>query len=212
MHISILAPALAALCFALPTFAQDGGAPKPVLKEASAQKFKGMAFAGERASTTLAMFSDDFSVGYMATIQHGQPEWKAEYDTQIDMLKGKTNRLGKDFWTTLQTTTDLEFGSAKIAAGSYCVALACSKDGEFSLALIDSSKAMKAGALPFGPQNWKADYNVPLTLHKGAAAEVVEQMTMTFEADKAAPGKGAFTLAWGKHTLTAPVMMHPPTK
>ncbi|MBL8729201.1 MAG: DUF2911 domain-containing protein [Planctomycetes bacterium] len=212
MHTPILATALTALCLTVPAFAQEGSAPKPVLKEASAQKFKGMAFAGERHTTTLAMFSDDFSVGYMAVIQHGQPEWKAEYDNQMDMLKGKLNRLGKDFWTTLQTTTDLEFGGVKIPAGSYCVALACSKEGEFSLALIDASKAMQAGALPFGPQNWKPEISVPLTLNKGAAAEVVEAMTMTFDADKTTPGKGSFTLAWGKHTLTAPVMMHPPTK
>lgn len=212
MHFPILSATLATLCLALPTFAQEGHAPTGKPKEASAQKFKGMAFAGERAATTLAMFSDDFSVGYMASIQHGQPKWKAEYDTQIDMLKGKVNRLGKDFWTTLQTSTDLEFGGTKIAAGSYCVALACSADGEFSLALVDASKAMKAGALPFGPQKWKADYDVPLTLHKDAAEDVVEQMTMTFDADQTTPGKGMFTLAWGKHTLTAPVMMHAPTK
>jgi hypothetical protein len=204
MRFPLLTAALAALTFALPTFAQET-APK----EASAQKFRGMAFAGERAATTLAMFNDDFTVGYMASIAHGQPEWQEKYDGMMDMLKGKTNRLGKDFWTTLQTTTELEFGGTKIPAGSYVAALACSKEGQFSIALIDAGKAMKAGALPFGPQNWKADYNVPLTLHKDSAEEVVDLMKMTFDADKSVAGKATFTLAWGKHTLTAPVMMHP---
>jgi hypothetical protein len=210
MHTSILTTALAALCLTLPTFAQEGSAPAAKPKEASAQKFRGMAFPGERASTTLAMFNDDFTVGYMASIQHGQPEWQDEYDGMMDKLKGKTNRLGKDFWTTLMTTTDLEFGGTKIAAGSYVAALSCSKEGEFSLSLLDSGKAMKAGTLPFGPQNWKADYNVPLTLHKDSADEVVEKMTMAISADKAVAGKGEFTLAWGKHTLTAPVQLHAP--
>lgn len=192
MRFPFLPAALAALCFAHP---------------ATAQKLGGHAFTGERAATTLAVFADDFSVAHMTSIVHGQPEWKAEYDNQFDMLKGKLNRLGKDWWTTLMTSTELEFGGTKIPAGSYVVGLACDKDGAFSLAIQDASKAMKAGAHPFGPQTWKPDFTVPMTLNKDAAKDVVAKMAMKFEADKKDAGKGTFTIAWGKHTLTAPVTM-----
>jgi hypothetical protein len=193
MRFPILSAALAALCFALPT---------------TAQKLQGMAFPGERAATTLAVFADDFSVAHMASIVHGQPIWQAEYDGMMDKLKGKMNRLGKDWWTTLMTSTELQFGGTKIPAGSYVVGLHCDEKGTFTLGLMDAGKAMKSATHPFGAQNWKPEMSLPLTLHKDSAKEVVSKMTMTFAADEATPGKGEFTLAWGKHTLTAPVMLH----
>ncbi|MEO6596988.1 MAG: hypothetical protein ABIP94_19755 [Planctomycetota bacterium] len=204
MRFPILTTAIA-LCLALPSLAQD--AKKGTPKEATTQKLKGMSFAGERATTTLAAFSEDFSVAHMATINHGQPEWHADYDKQMDMLKGKISRLGKDMWTTYMSNAAIELGGTKIPAGSYVIGLQCDKDGKFALAFLDSSKAMKDGLLPFGPQNWKPDFVAPVTLNKDASTTVVEKMTMTFKADEKEAGKGAFTLAWGKHTLTAPAML-----
>jgi Protein of unknown function (DUF2911) len=197
MRFPVLSAALAALCFALPV---------------AAQKMNTMAFPGERSTATLAMFSADFRVGYMASINHGQPIWKPEYDSQLDALKGKLNRLGRDNWTTLMTGADLEFGGTKIPAGSYVVALGCDKEGKFSLALMDATKAMKAAQLPFGPQTWTPEFSVPLTLNKDANKEVTSKMTMTFVADEKEAGKGTFTLAWGKHTLTTAVTMVPAQK
>lgn len=193
MRFPFFTAALAALCFALP---------------ATAQKLSGMAFNGQRAASTLAVFADDFSTAHMCSITHGQPEWHAEYDGMLDKLKGKTNRLGKDWWTTLMTSAPIEFGGSKIPAGCYVVGLHCDQEGKFSLALLSAAKAMANVTHPFGPQNWTPEFTAPLTLNKDAAKEVVSKMTMTFTADEKEAGKGTFTLAWGKHTLTAPVMMH----
>ncbi|MBL8756040.1 MAG: DUF2911 domain-containing protein, partial [Planctomycetes bacterium] len=141
-------------------------------------------------------------------VTHGQPEWKAEYDGMLDKLKGKTNRLGKDMWTTFATSVPVEIGGAKVPAGSYVVALHCDNDGKFSLAMLDSTKAMQAGAMPFGPQKWTPDVTCPLTLNKDVAKEVAAKMTMELKADAKDPMQGTFTLAWGKHTLTAPLAIH----
>ena len=208
MRLSILSTACA-LCFALSATAQEGAVKNPDTKEATAaKKWQGMAFPGTHAITTLAMFTSDFSAGAMATVSHGQPEWKDGNDALLEKVKGTTQRLGKDAWTNLTTTTELELGSTKIPAGSYVVAISIGKDGSFALVLTDSSKAMKSGLLPFGPQTWKPEYTVPMT--KGTGSEVVSQMTMTFDADPKVPGKGNFTIAWGKHTLTAPATLSAP--
>jgi hypothetical protein len=62
----------------------------------------------------------------------------------------------------------------------------------------------------FPGADFKPDVLAPLTLNKDAAKEVVGKMTMTFDAKKEDGGKGTFTLAWGKHTLTAPCQLHAP--
>ncbi len=129
----------------------------------------------------------------------------------MDKLKGKMNRLGKDWFTTLITSSELEIGGAKIAAGSYVVGLHCDKDGKFALAFMDSSKAMKDGINPFGG-DWKPEIVAPLTLNKGVAKDSVSKMTMTFTSEENGGGKATFTLAWGKHTLTAPAQLHAPKK
>jgi len=208
MRLSILFTACT-LCFALPSTAQEGNVKNPATKEASAtKKFQSMAFAGSHAITTLAVVTPDFSSGSMASVSYGQPDWKDSNDALIEKVKGTTQRLGKDAWTNLTTTSELELGGTKIPAGSYVVAITISKEGSFALVLTDSGKAMKSGLMPFGPQNWKPEYTVPMT--KAVSNEVVAKMTMTFDADPKVPGNGTFTIAWGKHTLTAPATLSAP--
>jgi hypothetical protein len=196
MRFPLIPALLCAALFAAPT---------------TAQKMRGMAFSGPRHSTTLAMFASDFSVGHMAIVAHGQPTWKeayADFDGLIAKYKGQINRLGSNWWTTLQSSTTLELGGVAIPAGSYVVAIAIDETGKkFSLALLDATKAMKTGAMPFQPAKWTPDVTVPMTFHKDAAEQPVEKMTMTFEADAETAGKGTFTIAWGPHTLTAAAML-----
>lgn len=191
MRIPILTAALAALCFALP---------------ATAQKIQVFGGNSQRACSSLVLFGEGVMAGI--TVTHGQPEWQAEYDGMLDRLKGKINRLGKDLWTTFLTSVPVEIGGVKVPAGSYVVGLHCDADGKFGLALLDATKAMQAGALPFGPQKWTPDVLCPLTLAKDVAKESVAKMTMELKAADGDPTQATFTLAWGKHTLTAPIAIH----
>lgn len=193
MRFPLLTAALAALCFALPT---------------TAQKIQGADGGAMRNETRLMVFNDDYSVFAMASLTHGQPIWQDSYDGMLDKLKGKNNRLGKDWFTTLITSSEFEIGGTKVAPGSYILGLFCDKDGKFSLSFMDSSKAMKEGVNPF--MDWKPEFMAPLTLNKDVAKESVSKMTMTFKAEQGGGGKGNFTMAWGKHTLTAPCQLHAP--
>lgn len=196
MRFPILSAALAALCFALPATAQ----------------LQGHAGSGTRAETRIVVATSDFSTFAMASLTHGQPEWQAGYDKAgaLDKYKGSVVRLGKDWFTTLITSSELDIGGAKIPAGSYVVGLQVDKDGKFALALMDSTKAMKEGVNPF--MSWKPEVTAPLTMNKDVAKESVSKLTMAFDAKEEDGGKGTFTIAWGKHTLTAPCQLHAPKK
>src|SRR5690606_35347634 len=102
MRLPLLSTALAALCFALPTTAQK------------VQVFGGN---GMRANSTLVLFGAELMAGI--SITHGQPTWHDEYSDMLDKLKGKTNRLGKDLWTTFMTSVPLSLGGVMVPAGSY---------------------------------------------------------------------------------------------
>jgi len=198
MRLPTLSAAFAALCLALP---------------ATAQKLHVIEGKGERAQTSVLFFGENV-MGGMQFI-YTAPLWKDSYDGMFDQLKGKLHRLGKDWWTTFNTTADVDFGGTKVPAGCYVVGLECDKDGKFSLALLDATKAMKQGAMPFpvtedGGMNWKPEIRVPLTLNKDGAKESAEKMTMTLKVEGEDLAKGSFTFAWGKHTLTAPVAVQLP--
>ena len=196
MRLPFLTAALAALSFALPAVAQK------------VQVFGG---TGPRAASTLILFGDNLAGGMSVT--HGDPAWKPEYDGMLDKVKGKLNRLGKDWWTTFTTTVDLEIGGTMVPAGAYLVGLDCSAEGKFGLAFLEATKGMKQGALPFAlpPQNemnWKPDFIAPLQLNKDASETVVEKMKIELTSDKEDRSKGTFTIAWGKHTLTGAMQLH----
>ena len=81
------------------------------------------AFGGEtpdeRASTRVLYWDSakDSAAGEFA-IDYGRPVWKSEYDdgTKFDaMTKGKLWRMGKDFWTVLDTSLPLKFSGKEVA-------------------------------------------------------------------------------------------------
>lgn len=191
MRLPLITAAFAALSLSLP---------------ATAQNVRVFGGESQRACSTMLLFGENVMAGL--TVTHGQPIWKDEYTSQLDKLKGKLNRLGKDLWTTFMTSVPVTIGGTEVPAGSYCVGLMCDAEGTFSLALIDATKAMKKSLMPFGPQEWKPDVTVPLTLNKDASEESVEKMTITLKASDKDPMKGTFTIAWGPHTLVAPMQVH----
>jgi hypothetical protein len=183
--------ALAALAFTLP---------------AAAQKVQVFGGNGQRATTTQIVFGDGLMGGI--SIDHGQPVWKDSYDGMRQQLKGRLLRLGSNWWSTLTTSFPLDLGGTRIPAGSYLLGLTCDKDGRFALALVEATKALRAGAMPFpidkqGTMNWQPDYQAPLELRENVADTVVERMTMTLQFADGDIARGSYTLAWGRHELVA---------
>lgn len=189
MRFPLLTSLATALCLALP---------------ATAQKVQVFGGNGERASSSQILFGPGIMAGM--AVNYSQPTWKESHNELMDSLKGKLLRLGKDWWTTFNTSVDVEFGGVKVPKGSYLLGLSCDKEGKFSLALLDAAKALKAGAAPWplddqGTMNWKPDILAPMELHKDVADTSVTKMTMTLKANAEDLADGSFTIAWGKHEL-----------
>ena len=159
--------------------------------------------AGVRASTMVGYWSDATQSATGLAIQYGQGQWKDEYDQKLDQLKGKRARLGKDWWTTLDTSLKLDFGGVTVPPGSYFLGLQCDQDGKFALALLDANKALAASAMPFLESAWKIDLSVPMTLEKGVLKQTVERMTIALEPRKDDESKITLSITWGKHRLSA---------
>ncbi|MCA8951929.1 MAG: DUF2911 domain-containing protein [Planctomycetes bacterium] len=160
-----------------------------------------------RGATTQILFGDGIMAGI--SIEHGTPAWKDEYNGMLDHLKGRLLRLGSNWWTTMTTSVDLEFGGQKVPAGAYLLGLHCDEDGKFAMTFLEATKGLKAGALPFATSedrksmNWKPDFMAPLKLMKDASDEVAEEMHMELKINPDL--KGTYTLSWGKHQLVADV-------
>jgi hypothetical protein len=139
-------------------------------------------------------------------INYSQPDWKDEYTKALD--SGKYNnsnlRLGKNWWTSFDTTLPLEIGGTKIAPGAYYLGLHIDEAGKPQLMFIDAMAANKSGWAPYFSTPWKAEFTAPLTLAKNSLKETVNQMEITITANQN-PSTGRFSIKWGKHELSADV-------
>src|SRR5262249_20774416 len=97
----------------------------------------------ERALARVAYFGQKGLSGEYS-IEYGKPDWKAEYDKDFDKLThGKRLRLGKDYWTNLDTCCPLQSGDKEIKPGNYFLVLECSEKGTWELVLLDSDLMRK---------------------------------------------------------------------
>lgn len=149
----------------------------------------------------------DFAVKGAVAINYSAPQWQAAYEEKIDSeeFKGTNQRLGKNWWTSLETSVALDIGGAKVMPGIYYLGIHVDQAGKFHLLVIDSKAAMTKGMTPFMPDSWKADFKAPLTLARNSLKAEVAKMEIEISADKGKPTSGKFAIRWGKHELSAPV-------
>jgi Protein of unknown function (DUF2911) len=84
----------------------------------------------ERASTRI-LYETDKAIGEFA-IDYGRPVWKKEYEDPAifdKMTRGKVWRLGKDFWTTLDTSLPLRIAGREVSIGYYYLGVASFRSG-----------------------------------------------------------------------------------
>lgn len=168
---------------------------------------------GRQASWVIfAEMQNGFTPHGAVMIQYGQPEWKDSYDAVLASGKfnGTTQRLGKNWWTSLDTTVAIEIGGTKIAAGSYYLGIQVAKDGSIGLLVIDAKASNQNGWLPFVASQWKSDIVCKLDLAKDAHEDVQQKMLIAIAADPKDSSKGTFSIRWGKHELRAAVAFHLP--
>jgi len=142
-------------------------------------------------------------------IDYGRPKWKAEYEAAgafDQMTKGKTWRLGKDLWTTLDTNLPLKIGSQTIAPGSYYLGVHRSADGAaWSLGFIDPAKARSTKLDAFEIEKATLLFKVPLSFKTTTAAN--DALSISLSNAKDDLKNVALRLVWGKFELTTPIQV-----
>lgn len=86
-------------------------------KQAGPQRF---VQSMERHSSRVLYFGNGGIAGQYA-VETGQPVWKEQYAAQIknsaQVPDGRRVRMGNNFWSTIETTIDLEIGGAALPVG-----------------------------------------------------------------------------------------------
>ena len=102
----------------------------------------------ERITTRVFHFESKptftFTVQYAIT--YGAPVWKERIATALAAGEGKAARfrLGKDFWTTLDTNSDLVIGGVRQDHRRHCHSDGPSRDGEGALRAGDRAGSGQA--------------------------------------------------------------------
>jgi hypothetical protein len=132
-------------------------------------------------------------------IEYGKPAWKDDFDKQ---LKGRV-RLGRDYWTTLDTWNGLSIGDKDVKAGEYFLALECSDKKEWSLVLLDPEPLRKQKFDAYGSAQTKGGQLVPMKYE--ATKDAAESLSIRFVGDAKDPKLQTLEIRFGKHRLSAAV-------
>jgi hypothetical protein len=123
------------------------------------------------------------------------------------MTNGKTWRLGKDFWTVLDTNLPLRIAGKEVAPGTYYLGLFRSADGAaWSLAFIEPAKARAVHLDVFEINKAPIQFKVPMTEEKSSGAQT-EKLTIKFAYPKESPKDVTLRVAWGKLQLKAAIQV-----
>jgi hypothetical protein len=148
----------------------------------------------------------DTSAGQFA-IEYGRPEWKKEYEdpAKFDaMTKGKAWRMGKNFFTLLDTSLPLTISGKTVAPGYYYLGLRRSADGaNWSLAFFDPAPLRAARSDGFLINKDKVAFEVPVKVEP--SKEIAGRLAIALMYEEKAPTHVTFKLAWGNFTATAPI-------
>lgn len=173
-----------------------------------------------RESTWIAYFDQPggrFVGGF--TINYNKVVWQERYAEELDtILRGSIWRMGKHFWSTLDTNLGLELAGVRIPAGYYYLGLSRDEEGTFHLAVIDAQNAQKARLDAFNIADADVRYSVPLTLEQTDSVE--DALTIFFSVERKDPSvpyeagivtDALLTIAFGDVRLKAPVKVDTPT-
>lgn len=170
-----------------------------------------------RESTWIAYFDrskQQFTGGF--SINYNTVQWQEEYAEQLEtILRGKRWRLGKHFWSTLDTNLDLTMGGVPVEAGYYYLGLGRSEDGsEWTLLLIDAAAARAKRLDAFNIDRAPIAYEVPLSFDSTDENEPELQMVFSVGRGEGGIAEGfvtevQFRLHFGPYRLSAPVEVQP---
>ncbi len=148
----------------------------------------------------------DSSAGWFA-INYGRPVWKKDYEdpAKFDpMTKGKVWRMGRNYWTALDTSLPLKISGKDVPVGYYYLGLRRSADGsQWSLAFIDPAKVRGTRLDAFEIGKAPVKFEAPMSASKSDAP--TEKLTIALSYRKEDIKDVTMKLAWGSLALTAPI-------
>jgi hypothetical protein len=140
-------------------------------------------------------------------IDYGRPAWKGIYEDpeKFDqMTKGKTWRMGSNFWTALDTGLPLKISGRDVHPGYYYLGLHRSEDGSnWSLAFIDPAQVRAARLDASQIAKAPVAFEVPMTIAK--AETKPEKLTIELSYSQDNIHKVTLNVSWGTLALTAPI-------
>ena len=175
--------------------------PKPVIVAEGGQP-------DDRASARVLYWNTakDHAAGQFA-INYGRPVWKSIYEDPVKfdaMTKGKTWRMGSNFWTVLDTCLPLKISGRAVSPGYYFLGLHRSSDGsKWSLAFIDPAKVRAARLDAFEIARAPIEFEVPMST--ATATTKPEKLTIELSYPKENVRHVTLSVAWGTLALTAPI-------
>lgn len=164
----------------------------------------------ERASVRVLYWDQvkDGAAGQFA-IDYGRPAWRKEYEDKAkfdSMTRGKVWRLGKDFWTVLDTGVPLKIGGKDVPVGAWYLGLRRSSDGStWSLVFIDPAKVRKARLDAFEINKAPVEFKIAVT--SGAPETTTEKLTIELSYKKDNIKDVTLKILWGKLQVSAPVQV-----
>lgn len=174
-------------------------------KLAAAPRVQAFAQTTERKCARVAWFSSSGSPGQIGLDYCAVP-WNDEYEAALasGKLQGKKWRLGADFWTTLDTSIDLQFGATKVPAGYYYLTLEQRDAKTFVLGCHDAAAAKKQKLDPVFADRLAGGIEIQLAHAEADAAAALE---ITLRPERGSASEGMLRLRFGRHELSAPVSM-----
>ncbi len=142
-------------------------------------------------------------------IDYGRPAWRKEYEDKAkfdSMTNGKVWRLGRDFWTVLDTSVPLRIAGKDVPVGTWYLGLHRSSDGNtWSLAFIDPAKVRKARLDAFEINKAPVEFKIPVT--SAEAETTTEKLTIELSYKKDNIKDVTLKILWGKLQVSAPVQV-----
>jgi tetratricopeptide (TPR) repeat protein len=159
---------------------------------------------GDRKASRVVWFSGRGAP--QAIVSYGPVAWKDAYAEQIKSTKLENTRwrLGKDFWTTLETSLPLAVGGKDVAPGYYYLTLERRTGGDFVLAINDAEPIRKARLDAFQADKTKG--GIEVVLKHETLSEPAAKLEIGLTVEPGDQGKGALTIRFGPNKLTAPVV------
>jgi tetratricopeptide (TPR) repeat protein len=177
------------------------------VKNAKPAPAEAMVFAqpGDRRASRAVWFGGSGSLG-QALVSFGPVAWK---DSYADIAKSKKFentrwRLGKDFWTTLDSNIPMTIGGVSVPAGYYYLTLEKKGSGEFVLALNDAAAVKKQRFDAF--QAEKTTGGIEVVLKPETLDAPAPKLDIALSVEQEDTTKGALTIKFGPNKLSAPVV------